>query len=141
MRDARAPVGTRSERGRPVRPFCLRCRPRRKRRAGRPRSGTGPLDHAFHPVTLWARQPWEDRRMDFVIAVATAADSWKVVQRAEEHGFTRSWFYDTQMLHADCFVAMGAAAVKARRLRLATAVLIPSHRHATGRTSQEEQRR
>ena len=45
--------------------------------------------------------------MDFGIVVATAADSWKIVQRAEELGFTHAWFYDTQMLCADCFVAMG----------------------------------
>src|SRR3546814_6931268 len=68
--------------------------------------------------------------MDVGIAVATAADSWKVVQRAEEHGFTRAWFYDTQMLSADCFVAMGAAAVKTSRIRLGTGVLIPSNRIA-----------
>ena len=48
--------------------------------------------------------------MDFGIAVATPADSWKVVKRAEELGFSHAWFYDTQMLSADCFVAMGAAA-------------------------------
>ena len=50
--------------------------------------------------------------MDFGIAMATSADSWKLVQRAEELGFSHAWFYDTQMLSADCFVAMGAAAVK-----------------------------
>jgi len=53
--------------------------------------------------------------MDFGIAVATGADSWKVAQRAEELGFTHVWFYDSQMLCADCFVAMGAAAVKTSR--------------------------
>lgn len=68
--------------------------------------------------------------MDFGIAVATAADSWKVVQRAEELGFSHAWFYDTQMLSADCFVAMGAAAVKTERIRLGTGVLIPSNRIA-----------
>jgi len=68
--------------------------------------------------------------MDFGIAVATAADSWKVVQRAEELGFTHAWFYDTQMLSADCFVAMGAAAMKTSRIRLGTGVLIPSNRIA-----------
>ena len=47
--------------------------------------------------------------MQFGIALATAADSWKVVQPAEELGFHRAWFYGTQMLCADCFVAMGAA--------------------------------
>ena len=68
--------------------------------------------------------------MDFGIAVATSADSWKVVERAEELGFTHAWFYDTQMLSADCFVAMGAAAVKTSRIRLGTGVLIPSNRIA-----------
>lgn len=68
--------------------------------------------------------------MEFGIALATAADAWKVVQQAEEHGFTHAWFYDTQMLCADCFVAMGAAAVKTNRIRLGTGVLIPSNRIA-----------
>ena len=68
--------------------------------------------------------------MDFAIAMATAADSWKLVQRAEELGFKRAWFYDTQMLSADCFVAMGAAAVKTERIRLGTGVLIPTNRIA-----------
>ncbi len=68
--------------------------------------------------------------MDFGIAVATAADSWKVVRRAEELGFANAWFYDTQMLSADCFVAMGAAAVKTDRIRLGTGVLIPTNRIA-----------
>src|ERR1700680_4463366 len=65
--------------------------------------------------------------MDFGIALPTAADSWKVVQRAEELGFTHAWFYDTQMLSADCFVAMGAAAVNTRRIRLGPGVLVPSN--------------
>jgi 5,10-methylenetetrahydromethanopterin reductase len=68
--------------------------------------------------------------MDFGIALPTAADSWKVVQRAEEMGFTHAWFYDTQMLSADCFVAMGAAAANTSRIRLGTGVLVPSNRIA-----------
>jgi 5,10-methylenetetrahydromethanopterin reductase len=68
--------------------------------------------------------------MKFGIAVATAADSWKVVERAEALGFDSAWFYDTQMLSADCFVAMGAAAVKTSRVRLGTGVLVPSNRIA-----------
>src|SRR4029450_4240560 len=66
--------------------------------------------------------------MEFGINLATAADSWKVVKRAEELGFARAWFYDTQMLNADVFVAMGAAAVQTSRIRPATRVLIPSTR-------------
>lgn len=68
--------------------------------------------------------------MDFGIALATPADSWKVVKRAEELGFSHAWFYDTQMLSGDCFVAMGAAAVNTSRIRLGTGVLIPSNRIA-----------
>jgi 5,10-methylenetetrahydromethanopterin reductase len=68
--------------------------------------------------------------MEFGIALATAADSWKTVKRAEELGFSHAWFYDTQMLCADCFVAMGAAAVHTSRIRLGTGVLIPTNRIA-----------
>jgi len=69
-------------------------------------------------------------QMDFGINLATSADSWRVVKRAEELGYTRAWFYDTQLLNADMFVAMGAAAVQTSRIRLATGVLIPSNRIA-----------
>ena len=68
--------------------------------------------------------------MDFGIGIATSSDSWKLVQRAEELGFTHAWFYDTQMITADCFVAMGAAAMKTSRIRLGTGVLVPSNRIA-----------
>ena len=68
--------------------------------------------------------------MEFGIALPTAADAWKIVKRAEELGFVHAWFYDTQMLCADCFVAMGAAAVHTSRIRLGTGVLIPSNRIA-----------
>jgi 5,10-methylenetetrahydromethanopterin reductase len=68
--------------------------------------------------------------MDFGINLATSADSWKVVKRAEELGYARAWFFDTQLLNADMFVAMGAAAVQTSRIRLATGVLIPSNRIA-----------
>src|SRR5512138_1792703 len=68
--------------------------------------------------------------MDFGIALPTAADSWRVTKEAEELGFTHAWFYDTQMLSADCFVAMGAAAVNTRHIRLGTGVLVPSNRIA-----------
>src|SRR5215472_1796737 len=68
--------------------------------------------------------------MDFGIALPAAADSFNIVRRAEEFGFTNAWFYDTQMLSADCFVAMSAAAVNTRRIRLGTGVLVPSNRIA-----------
>jgi 5,10-methylenetetrahydromethanopterin reductase len=68
--------------------------------------------------------------MDFGIALPTPADAWKTVKRAEDAGFRTAWFYDTQILSADIFVAMGAAAVKTDRIRLGTGVLIPSNRIA-----------
>jgi 5,10-methylenetetrahydromethanopterin reductase len=68
--------------------------------------------------------------MRFAIAIPTDADSWRLVRRAEELGFYRAWFYDTQMLSADPFVAMAAAAMKTTKIRLGTGVLIPSNRIA-----------
>ncbi|MBV9824693.1 MAG: LLM class flavin-dependent oxidoreductase [Alphaproteobacteria bacterium] len=68
--------------------------------------------------------------MDFGIGIATASDSWKLAQRAEALGFSHAWFYDTQMITADCFVAMAAAAIKTSRIRLGTGVLVPSNRIA-----------
>jgi 5,10-methylenetetrahydromethanopterin reductase len=67
--------------------------------------------------------------MEFGIGVPSAHDSWKIVQRAEELGFTHAWFYDTQMIVGDPFVAMGAAAMKTSRIRLGTGVLVPTNRH------------
>jgi 5,10-methylenetetrahydromethanopterin reductase len=54
--------------------------------------------------------------MEIGICLPTKADSWAVVRRAEELGFSYAWFYDTQLLSADVLVAMGAAAMK-RRMR------------------------
>jgi alkanesulfonate monooxygenase SsuD/methylene tetrahydromethanopterin reductase-like flavin-dependent oxidoreductase (luciferase family) len=68
--------------------------------------------------------------MRFAIAIPTDADSWRLVRRAEELGFSRAWFYDTQMLSADPFVAMAAAAMKTKKIRLGTGVLVPSNRIA-----------
>jgi 5,10-methylenetetrahydromethanopterin reductase len=73
---------------------------------------------------------WTEAAMRFAIAIPTDADSWRVVRRAEELGFARAWFYDTQMLSADPFVAMAAAAMKTTKIRLGTGVLIPSNRIA-----------
>jgi 5,10-methylenetetrahydromethanopterin reductase len=50
--------------------------------------------------------------MNFGIALPTPAHSWKTVKRAEDAGFSTVWCYDTQLLSADIFVAMGAVAVK-----------------------------
>ncbi len=68
--------------------------------------------------------------MEFGITVATATDSWKVVKRAEELGFSHAWFYDTQLLCADVYAVMALAAHHTSRIKLGTGVAIPSNRLA-----------
>jgi len=68
--------------------------------------------------------------MDIGIAVASGGQSWQVVERAEQLGFDHAWFYDTQQLCGDVFVAMAGAAMRTSRIRLGTGVLIPSNRIA-----------
>ena len=47
--------------------------------------------------------------MEFGIALASNVDAWKTVKRAEELGFSHAWFYDSQLLAPDIFVAMALA--------------------------------
>ncbi len=68
--------------------------------------------------------------MDIGIVLPSAADSWRAAERAEELGFTHAWFFDTQLLCGDVFVAMAAAAMRTKKIRLGTGVLIPSNRIA-----------
>src|SRR5437879_10101951 len=68
--------------------------------------------------------------MEFDIFLAPAAESWRVVKRAEALGFPRAWFYDTLLLNAEVFVSLAAAAMQTSRIRLGTGVLIPSNRIA-----------
>jgi 5,10-methylenetetrahydromethanopterin reductase len=68
--------------------------------------------------------------MEFGIALSAGPNAGEVARRAEELGFTHAWFYDTQLLAADVFVAMTAAAVQTSRIKLGTGVLIPTNRIA-----------
>lgn len=68
--------------------------------------------------------------MDYGIQLATSSHHWKVIKRAEELGFTYAWLYDTQLLNADVFVALAAAAMSTTKIKLCTGVLIPSNRIA-----------
>ena len=68
--------------------------------------------------------------MKFGINIAPSADSWKIVRRAEELGFSHASFIDSQLINADLFVSMAAAAMKTERIILGTGVLIPSNRLA-----------
>jgi len=66
----------------------------------------------------------------FGIALTPSPGSWKTVRRAEELGFQRAWFYDSQLLYTDVFIAMALAAEHSSRIRLGTGVLIPTNRIA-----------
>jgi 5,10-methylenetetrahydromethanopterin reductase len=66
--------------------------------------------------------------MDIGITLPSRADSWKTAKRAEELGFSHAWFYDTALINAEIFVAMGAAAMATARIKLCTGVLTPSNR-------------
>jgi 5,10-methylenetetrahydromethanopterin reductase len=68
--------------------------------------------------------------MKFGIALVTEPKSVDVVTRAEDLGFHRVWFYDSQLLCSDPFVVMALCAKATRTIRLATGVLIPSNRIA-----------
>jgi 5,10-methylenetetrahydromethanopterin reductase len=68
--------------------------------------------------------------MELALSLPTKARSWEVVKRAEELGYTHAWFYDTELLNAEVFAAMGAAATKTSRIKLSAGVLIPSNRIA-----------
>jgi 5,10-methylenetetrahydromethanopterin reductase len=68
--------------------------------------------------------------MEFGITIPTTADCWKIAKRAEELGYTHAWFYDTALVSAEIFVAMGAAALTTSRIKLCAGVLTPSNRIA-----------
>src|SRR3982074_391598 len=70
--------------------------------------------------------------MDFGSCRVGLGDKARVPQRAEELGFTHAWFYDTQMITADPFVAMAAAAMKTAQIRPGHGVLVPANRIAAG---------
>ena len=71
-----------------------------------------------------------ERKMEYGIALTPSPDSWKTVKRAEELGFSRAWFYDSQLLYTDVFISMALAAEHTSRIRLGTGVLIPTNRLA-----------
>lgn len=68
--------------------------------------------------------------MEFGIALTPGTDSWRTAAQAERLGFTHAWFYDSQLLYADVFVALALAAANTTSIRLGTGVLIPTNRIA-----------
>jgi 5,10-methylenetetrahydromethanopterin reductase len=81
--------------------------------------------------------------MKFGIALVTEPKSVEVVKRAEDLGFHRAWFYDSQLLCSDPFVVMALCATATRKIRLATGVRIPNRiapAAARGRTGRRRWR-
>ena len=68
--------------------------------------------------------------MEMSISLPTKARSFEVVKRAEELGYCAAWFYDTQLLNAEMFAAMGASAMVTSKIKLCAGVVIPSNRIA-----------
>ena len=68
--------------------------------------------------------------MDIGITLTPKSDAWKITKIAEDLGFSHAWFYDTQLLCADIFVAMSAAAMQTSKIKLGAGVLVPSNRLA-----------
>ncbi len=68
--------------------------------------------------------------MDIGITLTPKSDAWKITKIAENLGFSHAWFYDTQLLCADIFVAMSAAAMQTSKIKLGAGVLVPSNRLA-----------
>jgi len=69
------------------------------------------------------RNAQDEDKMEFGICLPTKANSWEVVKRAEELGFTYAWFYDTHLLSADVLVdgiTFGAATYGLTRTDICT---------------------
>ena len=58
--------------------------------------------------------------MQFGIAIHRRRTLCALSAEQKELGFSHAWFFDTQMLSADPFVAMTAAAMKTTRIKLGT---------------------
>ncbi len=68
--------------------------------------------------------------MEFGIVFPPYIDAWKDAQIAEDHGFTRAWFYDSQMLYSEVYMCMALVAEHTSKLTLGTYVAVPSNRIA-----------
>ena len=68
--------------------------------------------------------------MEFALAYPPFPDAWKDLQIAEDCGFTSAWFFDSQLLYSDVYVCMALAAEHTKKMKLGTAVAIPSSRLA-----------
>ena len=66
--------------------------------------------------------------MDIGIAYPSAAESWKLAERAEALGFNSIWLWDSPLVCGDVFAALASAAVKTSKIRLATGVYVPANR-------------
>ncbi|MGA2409592.1 MAG: LLM class flavin-dependent oxidoreductase [Candidatus Binataceae bacterium] len=68
--------------------------------------------------------------MQFGLNFPARIDAWKDLAVAEDLGFTRAWFYDSQMLYSDIYATMALAAEHTTRIKLGTGIIVPSNRIA-----------
>lgn len=68
--------------------------------------------------------------MKFGVTIGQGTDGWKIARRAEELGYHSAGFEDSQMVAADPVAVIAMAAAHTSRIRLGSAVLIPSNRIA-----------
>lgn len=68
--------------------------------------------------------------MEFGITFPPYLDAWKDARIAEDNGFTKSWFYDSQMLYSEVYMCMTLVAEHTSTLTLGTYVAVPSNRIA-----------
>lgn len=68
--------------------------------------------------------------MKFAIMFDTHIDKWDLVRYAEELGYDRAFFPDSEMIWSDCYATMALAAVNTKRIKLGTGIAAPGVRIA-----------
>lgn len=68
--------------------------------------------------------------MDFGITFPTYIRAWEDAKMAEDHGFSHTWFYDSQMCYSDVYASMALVAHHTRSIKIGTLVSILGNRIA-----------
>jgi 5,10-methylenetetrahydromethanopterin reductase len=66
--------------------------------------------------------------LEISVGLPPAAGTPELVAHAEQLGFARAWIFDSAPLWEDPFVHLALSAARTERIRLGTAVLVPSER-------------
>src|SRR5216683_1247047 len=68
--------------------------------------------------------------MQFGTILATHISKWELARYAEELGYDRAWFPDSQMIWSDCYATLALAAANTKRIHIGTGVSIAPTRIA-----------